>query len=52
MPRTITSTASGKARKKRFSRRFFNKDNVQNGSPAPAANARPSAGKQASPAIR
>ena len=41
MPRTMTSTASGSARKKAFSRRFFRKLSVQRGKPKPAAKAIP-----------
>ena len=43
MPRTITSTASGRARRNSSLRRFLRNPRSQRGTPKPAANARPTA---------
>ncbi len=49
MPRTITSTASGNALRKRDSRRFLRKLSIQNGRPHPAAKPKPSAANSPTP---
>ncbi len=49
MPRTITSTASGSALRKFFSRRFLRKLSAQRGKPKPPANASPAAASSPPP---
>ena len=50
MPRTMTSTASGKPSRNRAKRRFLRKDNSHSGRPQPAAKAAPSAANRPAPA--
>ena len=50
MPRTMTSTASGKPSRNRDKRRFLRNDNSHSGRPQPAAKAAPSAANRPGPA--
>ena len=49
MPRTMTSTASGKALRNLFSRRFFKNDSSQRGKPKAPAKAMATAASRPAP---